>query len=63
VRVDALDAPSVLRQIATGGPKRVRLLFPQPVRVLSMSGQEIGAGAEVEASLDAWSGLFVEVKR
>ena len=63
VRLDAIDAPDVLAQLGQKGPRRVRLLFPQPVRVLSLGGAEIGSGTEIEADLDVYAGLFVEVRR
>ncbi len=63
VRLDAIDAPDVLAQLAQKGPRRVRLLFPQPVRVLSLKGAEIGSGSEIEEDLDVYAGLFVEVRR
>jgi hypothetical protein len=63
VRVDALDAPNVLATVAGDGARNVRLLFPQSVRILSLSGKEIASGSEVEAPLDAYGGLFVEVRR
>ena len=52
-----------LAQLGQKGPRRVRLLFPQPVRVLSLGGAEIGSGTEIEADLDVYAGLFVEVRR
>ena len=63
VRIDALDSPNVLATVARDGARNVRLLFPQPVRLLTLHGKEIAAGSELEVSLDAYAGLFVEVRR
>lgn len=62
VRLDAIDSPGLLRELSQNGPRAVRLLFPAPVRLFSLRGEELGSGAEIEARLDLYAGLFVEVR-
>lgn len=62
VRLDAIDDPSLLRELTQKGPRPVRLSFPAPVRLFSLRGEELGSGTEIEARLDAYAGLFVEVR-
>lgn len=62
VRIDALDAPSILRQLGQDGLRKVRVTFPHPVRLSTLAGKDLGVGAEFEQELDAYRGLFLEVR-
>jgi hypothetical protein len=62
VRIDAIDAPPILRQLGQQGAREVHLMFPQSVRLVSLAGKELGSGTDIELPLDAFLGLFVEVR-
>ncbi|MBM3972656.1 MAG: hypothetical protein FJ301_00935 [Planctomycetes bacterium] len=64
VRVNALDAPAVLRELARDGARAVRLELPTPRRLFRLDGSAIGDGpaTRFDLRLDPWSGLFVEVR-
>jgi hypothetical protein len=61
VRVDALDRPELLAQLAAPGPTRVTLSFPRPVALRDLGGEAIGEGEQIELDLDVYQGLFFEM--
>lgn len=64
VRVHALDAPAVLRELGRDGARAVRLELPTPRRLFRLDGTQVGdaAAASFELRLDPWSALIVEVR-
>lgn len=64
VRVHALDAPAVLRELGREGARAVRLELPTPRRLFRLDGAQVGDGpaTSFELRLDPWSALFVEVR-
>ncbi|MGE3173623.1 MAG: hypothetical protein AB7O97_13445 [Planctomycetota bacterium] len=63
VRADAVDDPAVLVQLAGAGARPVQLEFPQPVRLRSTRGEDLGERATFELPFDPVAGLCVEVRR
>ncbi len=64
VRVHALEAPAILRELGRNGPRAVRLELPSPRRVFRLDGTAIGDGMATgfDLQLDPWGALFVEVR-
>ncbi len=63
VRLDALDAPDLMRKLAAGGRRSVQVRFPQSVRLRRLGDEAWIQGAEFELALDPEAGLFAEVRR
>ncbi|MEC7583950.1 MAG: alpha-amylase family protein [Planctomycetota bacterium] len=61
VRVDAIDRPKLLAQLAREGARDVRLFFDRPRRLASLTGEPLGSAESFEFKLDVYAGLFVEV--
>ncbi len=63
IRVNALEAPAVLRDIGGGGIRGVKLTFPDRRRVEDlMSGRSYPAATEHQLRLDPFRGLFLVVE-
>ncbi len=63
VRVNALDAPVLLRNLAGEGRRSIRLEFARPVQLLELTGRDLGRKAAFDLQLDVHAGLFVELRR
>jgi len=61
VRVDALERPALLTQLARTGLRKVRLFFARPARLATLAGQRLGDAETFDLELDIHGGLFVEV--
>lgn len=63
VRINALEAPALLQQLAADGPRAVGLEWPDEITLRELGGDEIGRGQRFELRLDVFGALFLEVAR
>jgi hypothetical protein len=62
VRVNALESPDLMRQLAARGPHEVRLQLPREVHLVDLiSGADLGTKAAFDVVLDPWVGLLLEM--
>ncbi len=63
VRVAALDAPELLRQLGEDGPRPLELRFAAPVQLLDVAaGRDLGTADTFELQIDPFLGVFLEVR-
>jgi hypothetical protein len=63
VRINALERPSLLRQLAKDGPVTVELIFPRKFHIRELNGKDHGVAASCSVQLDPFGAVFLEVKR
>ncbi|MFY9345351.1 MAG: hypothetical protein WAT39_22865, partial [Planctomycetota bacterium] len=63
IRVNALEAPTVLQRLAADGPRKVRVELAAPARLRHLGGETIGDGTGFDLQLDPFGALFLEVGR
>lgn len=63
VRVNALDRPSVLRQIAKNGPVEIELIWPRAQPLRELRGKDHGKVSRCTTTLDPFGAVFFEVGR
>ncbi len=62
IRLNALDAPELLAQLATRPPREVEVVFPRAVALTDLrTGAKHAKAASHRLTLDPWSGIFVAV--
>ena len=64
VRVNALESPRILAQLATRGPHTARVIFRAKSIVVDLrTGKEYPAAFQHDLPLDPYGGLFLEVRK
>jgi hypothetical protein len=63
IRVNALDAPSVLHKLGSGGARPIRIDLPAAARLRRLDGDSLGEGTAFDLRLDPCGALFLEVQR
>ena len=63
VRINALERPQLLEQLAARGPLEVELIFPRERALRELSGKDHGRADRCKVALDPFGAVFVEVGR
>jgi len=62
VRLNALESPELMRQLADRGEAEITVTFPAEVRLRELvSGEDLGSATEFTMTLDPWTGILLEV--
>ena len=61
VRLNALERPQLLEQIAARGPLQVELLFPRVRALRELRGRDHGRADRCTVTLDPFGAVFVEI--
>ena len=61
VRLNALERPQLLEELAGRGPLEVELIFPRPLSLRELGGRDHGCVDRCSVTLDAFGAVFVEV--
>lgn len=60
IRLHALEAPSLLRTLAAGGPRAITVEFPAPRALRLLGGEPLPVQTKFELMLDPCGALFLE---
>lgn len=63
IRLNALARPKLMRQIGRDGPVPIEVRLPRAFEIRELNGKDHGKTAKVEAMLDAFGAVFLEVRR